>query len=105
MRISDWSSDVCSSDLIRCNVVSPGLILTQTARDNAAPGQFDTSASHSLTPFLGDPMDIASAVVFLASDNARFYTGQVMVVDGGYHGDFPPVEQQEWQRVVCGKGL
>src|SRR3546814_15804653 len=61
---------------IRCNVVSPGLILTQTARDNAAPGQFDTYESHSLTPFLGDPMDIASAVVFLASDNARFYTGQ-----------------------------
>src|SRR3546814_1340176 len=26
---------------IRCNVVSPGLILTQTARDNAAPGQFE----------------------------------------------------------------
>src|SRR3546814_7304048 len=32
---------------IRCNVVSPGLILTQTARDNAAPGQFDTYESHS----------------------------------------------------------
>src|SRR3546814_16902690 len=76
---------------IRCNVVSPGLILTQTARDNAAPGQFDTYERHSLTPFLGDPMDIASAVVFLASDNARFHTGQVMVVEGGYPAHFPHV--------------
>src|SRR3546814_15420839 len=70
MRMSDWSSDVCSSDL-----------------------QFDTYESHSQTPFLGDPMDIASAVVFLASDNARFYTGQVMVVDGGYPAHFPHVAQ------------
>src|SRR3546814_12842612 len=79
---------------IRCNVVSPGPILTQTARDNAAPGQFATYENHSLTPFLGDHMHIASAVVFLASDNARFHTGQVIVVEGGYTEPFPHVAKQ-----------
>ena len=32
---------------------------------------------------IGEPDDIAGAVVFLASDAARFMTGQVMVIDGG----------------------
>jgi len=32
---------------------------------------------------LGKPEDIANAAVFLASDDARYITGQVIVVDGG----------------------
>ena len=35
------------------------------------------------TPFLGGPMDIAQAVAFLASDDARFITGHILPVDGG----------------------
>jgi NAD(P)-dependent dehydrogenase (short-subunit alcohol dehydrogenase family) len=48
---------------------------------------------HHLTPRLGTPGDVASAVVFLASDEASFITGQVICVDGGllahapYHAD------------------
>jgi NAD(P)-dependent dehydrogenase (short-subunit alcohol dehydrogenase family) len=38
---------------------------------------------HSLR-FLGEPEDIASAVLFLASDEARWITGVVLPVDGGY---------------------
>jgi NAD(P)-dependent dehydrogenase (short-subunit alcohol dehydrogenase family) len=38
---------------------------------------------HHLTPRLGRPADIASAVVFLASDEAAFITGQTLCVDGG----------------------
>ena len=38
---------------------------------------------HQLSPRLGRPEDIAAAVVFLASDEAAFITGQVICVDGG----------------------
>jgi 3-oxoacyl-[acyl-carrier protein] reductase len=33
--------------------------------------------------YLGDPEDIANAVLFLASDEARYITGQGIVIDGG----------------------
>jgi len=76
---------------IRCNTVSPGLILTRTARDNNTQEQLDRIRSHSLTPHLGEPRDIAATVAYLASDDARFVTGQVLVVDGGYISHMPHV--------------
>jgi len=38
----------------------------------------------TLLPRLGTPRDVANAVVFLASDDASFITGHVLVVDGGW---------------------
>ncbi|MGY3751352.1 MULTISPECIES: SDR family oxidoreductase [Staphylococcus] len=34
--------------------------------------------------YLGEPVDVANAVLFLASDEARFITGATLTVDGGY---------------------
>ncbi|MCU1588546.1 MAG: 3-oxoacyl-ACP reductase [Frankiales bacterium] len=64
--------------------------------NSVAPGYLRTEMSHGLdendmrqierrTPMgrLGEPADVADAVLFLASDQARFITGQVLVVDGG----------------------
>lgn len=78
---------------IRCNAVSPGLILTPTARDNNTGEQLERIRSHSLTPQLGEPRDIAAAVAYLASDDASFVTGQVIVVDGGYISHMPHVAE------------
>ena len=69
---------------IRCNAISPGLIVTPATQDTyAGSGVGDIMLRHHLTPRLGRPEDIAAAVVFLASDEAAFITGQVICVDGG----------------------
>jgi NAD(P)-dependent dehydrogenase (short-subunit alcohol dehydrogenase family) len=68
---------------IRCNAVVPGLIATQAARDNLPPMLWQIQESENLTPYLGTPEDIANAVVFLASDESRYITGQSILVDGG----------------------
>jgi NAD(P)-dependent dehydrogenase (short-subunit alcohol dehydrogenase family) len=74
---------------IRCNVVSPGLIETQNVKDNLPQGQLDRIERHKLTPYLGAPEDIAAAVAYLASDDARFVTAQIHVVDGGIIDHMP----------------
>jgi len=69
---------------IRCNAVSPGLIVTPATRDSyASSGVGEIMLRHQLSPRLGRPEDVAAAVVFLASDDAEFITGQVLCVDGG----------------------
>ena len=67
---------------IRVNCVAPGFVLTDMTRG------FDEGVIAGIceeTPLLraGTPEDIASAVLFLASEEASFITGQVLPVDGG----------------------
>ncbi|MEU9488887.1 glucose 1-dehydrogenase [Streptomyces decoyicus] len=64
---------------VRCNAIAPGLIITRPEREAA----YRVMLPHHLTTRLGRPEDVASAVVFLASDEASFITGQTLVVDGG----------------------
>jgi NAD(P)-dependent dehydrogenase (short-subunit alcohol dehydrogenase family) len=68
---------------VRCNAVSPGLVLTPAARDNLPPLLHEIVSGETLTPYLGEPDDVAAAVVFLASDEARYITGHNLIVDGG----------------------
>jgi len=67
---------------ILVNAIAPGYIETEMT-DAMTPEA--KAALNSLIPLerLGKPEDIASAVVFLASDQASYITGQVLVVDGG----------------------
>lgn len=70
---------------IRSNVVSPGLIrtpMTQATYDT--PGVLE--ARRALVPRrrIGEPKDVADAVVFLSSARADYITGAEIVVDGGF---------------------
>ena len=75
-------------DGIRVNAVCPAVIETDMAREYFAStgdpeGHRRELASTHLVGRLGQPFDIANAVVFLASPNAEFITGAVWLVDGG----------------------
>jgi len=78
---------------IRCNTVSPGLVMTPAARDNLPPQLHQIVAGETLTPYLGIPEDIADAVAFLASSDARYVTGHNLVVDGGTVSHVPGFAQ------------
>jgi NAD(P)-dependent dehydrogenase (short-subunit alcohol dehydrogenase family) len=71
-------------DNVRVNCIAPGLIKTDFARalweDEAA-----ASKRNAETPLrrIGEPDEIAGAVVFLASPASAFMTGQAIVIDGG----------------------
>jgi 3-oxoacyl-[acyl-carrier protein] reductase len=67
---------------VRANVVAPGYVKTQLT--DVLPEEA-TTAMLAATPLgrLGDPEDVAGAVRFLASDDAAFVTGAVLLVDGG----------------------
>jgi len=69
---------------ITVNVVAPGLVATDMTRTVAEKAQAEWA---SLIPLqrLGTPQDIASAVCFLASDEAAYITGQVLAVNGGMY--------------------
>lgn len=68
---------------VRANCVAPGLILTQTIRDNTDATFLEFALGLGRSPRLGEPEDIAAAVAFLMSDDAGWITGQVVSVDGG----------------------
>ena len=68
---------------VRCNAVAPGFVLTPPALAQVPPRDLQVYEDNCLTPELGQPDDVAAMVVFLASDEARYVTGQTISVDGG----------------------
>ena len=72
---------------IRCNAVAPGCINTNRATEK----MYQAFIPHLLTPGLGSTENIARLVVFLASDDAAFITGQVIQADGGMLSHMPNV--------------
>lgn len=73
---------------VRCNAIRPGWIMTGMAdaafavASDAGQAKEDALARHAAGRF-GEPSDIASAALWLASDEAAFVTGQCITVDGG----------------------
>ena len=68
---------------VRLNVVAPGMTLTPMLEDNMDQQGIDRTAAHTPLRRVGTPEDIAEAVLFLASDQAAWITGQVVQSSGG----------------------
>lgn len=75
-----------AADRIRVNGIAPGFIRTSQTLDPVnSVGQAGLDAVAPRIPLgrVGEPRDIADVVAFLASDAARYLTGQTITVDGG----------------------
>jgi 3-oxoacyl-[acyl-carrier protein] reductase len=69
---------------IRVNAVAPGVVATPLMNPVLAQSDIrDDFLEHIPLGRIADPIDIASAVAFLLSDDARYVTGHTLVVDGG----------------------
>lgn len=70
---------------IRVNSILPGLMLTsiQEVGLRMIPEQMKTAMAAIPMGKMGEPVDIANAALFLASDEARYITGAEIIVDGG----------------------
>ena len=70
---------------VRVNAVSPGYIGTEMTKQGMSNPEWNRQWLE-MTPMgrVGEPADIAHAVLYLASDAARFATGTNLIVDGGY---------------------
>lgn len=71
---------------VRANVVAPGYTATGLVRQGIEDGSLNEEWMLERLPLrrLADPEEIASAVVYLASEEAAYLTGQVLIVDGGW---------------------
>ena len=68
---------------IRANVIAPGQVWTPMAASHMSPARRAERQRAGLIQDEGTPWDIAWAAVYLASDEARWVTGQVLVIDAG----------------------
>ncbi|ALR21156.1 SDR family NAD(P)-dependent oxidoreductase [Sphingobium baderi] len=68
---------------VRSNILVIGMIMTQAAKEGYPPEVKTLMERHHLTPFIGEPEDVADAALYLASDESRFVTAQQLFVDGG----------------------
>jgi NAD(P)-dependent dehydrogenase (short-subunit alcohol dehydrogenase family) len=70
---------------IRVNAIAPGFITTGMTKDVLAMKEFnDLIVSSTPLGHVGEVADIAAAAVYLASDEAKYVTGEVLYVDGGW---------------------
>lgn len=78
---------------IRANAIRPGTIATEYVLEGVLADPVEAQATVDSCPLrrVGTPVDIANAALFLASDEASFINGVVLVVDGGTSVQWPAI--------------
>jgi NAD(P)-dependent dehydrogenase (short-subunit alcohol dehydrogenase family) len=78
------------------NAIAPGLIKTRLSEALwKNPAVSEKAVAKIPMMRLGEPEEIAGAVVFLASDAGRYITGETIVIDGGlFHGEPAHLEKK-----------
>ena len=71
-------------DNIRCNAVLPGMTATDAVMQNLSDDFQEFFLKHTPIKRMGTPEEIAKAVLYFASDESAFTTGQIMDVSGGF---------------------
>ena len=77
------AADYAAQQIV-CNAVAPGKIQTGAGGRAIDPAVMGRAERRTPWPRLGRPDDVARAVLFLASSEARFITGTELLVDGGW---------------------
>jgi acetoacetyl-CoA reductase/3-oxoacyl-[acyl-carrier protein] reductase len=67
---------------VTVNAVAPGAIRTR-AHDRLSPAVIDRIRATTPAGYIAEPEDVAGCVAFLASEDARYVTGQTLLIDGG----------------------
>ncbi len=92
-------------DKIRVNAICPGLIFTQLAHGGKTEKFAPLFATGQPWPETGQGEHIAGAALFLATDDARFVTGESLVVDGGLTAAGPELSKRFRQNSGRGAGV
>jgi len=74
-EVGDWN--------INANVIAPGSVVTEIPRETVTPEQAKAMITQRCIKRRETPQDLVGTVMFLASDEADFISGQVINVDGG----------------------
>lgn len=69
---------------IRCNAILPGMTATDAVNDNLTSIFKDFFLRHSPIKRMATPEEIANAVIYFASDESAFTTGQILAIHGGF---------------------
>jgi len=76
-------ANVFGADGIRVNAIAPGIMETPASRANLPPGTYERVQSQQVLKLDGSADDIAALGAFLASEDGRFITCEVVSCDGG----------------------
>lgn len=89
IRLTQYIATQYGKQGVRCNAVAPGAVMTPALRDNLPANVIDDIRQHNALDMIGDPDDIGWAMVYLASDESRYMSGQTLVLDGGLTAQSP----------------
>ncbi|WP_327002605.1 SDR family oxidoreductase [Dactylosporangium sp. NBC_01737] len=96
LALTRYVATMYGRDGIRCNAVTPGLILTGTALAALSEHHLDEFAAERLLPYAAGPEDIAAVVAWLAGGESRCITGQSIVADAGTTAHRPLHAMRNW---------